>query len=100
MAVGAIRAATAAGLRVPDDLSVVGFDDMSMAPHMRPSLTTIRQDKARLGREAAAALLRQIERSPEQPEPALQPEPQPPTVTLPVELVVRGSTAPVDGIES
>jgi len=90
MAVGAIRTATAAGLRVPDDLSVVGFDDMPMAAHMRPALTTIRQDKARLGREAAAALLRRIERSPDQP----------PTVTLPVELVVRGSTAPLGGIES
>jgi LacI family transcriptional regulator len=87
MAVGAIRAATAAGRRVPDDLSVVGFDDMSMAPHMRPALTTVRQDKARLGREAGTALLRRIGHTVEQP----------PAVTLPVELVVRGSTAPAGG---
>ena len=72
---------------MPDDLSVVGFDDMSMAPHMRPALTTVRQDKARLGREAGTALLRRIGRTVEQP----------PAVTLPVELVVRGSTAPAGG---
>lgn len=90
MAVGAIGAATAAGLMVPHDLSVVGFDDVSMAPHMRPALTTIRQHKVQLGREAGAALLRRIDSSREQPA----------TVTLPVELIVRGSTAPPDGVES
>lgn len=90
MAVGAIRAAAATGLRVPGDLSVVGFDDMSMAPHMRPALTTVRQDKARLGAEAGGALLRRIERDLDQPS----------TVTLPVQLVVRGSTAPHDHAES
>lgn len=90
MAVGAIGAATAAGLRVPDDLSVVGFDDVSMAPHMRPALTTIHQHKVQLGREAGAALLRRIDSSREQPA----------TVTLPVELIVRDSTAPPGGIES
>lgn len=84
MAVGAIRAATAAGLRVPEDLSVVGFDDISMAAHVRPALTTVRQDKARLGAEAGAALLRRVDGDADQPA----------VVSLPVQLIVRGSTAP------
>jgi len=84
MAVGAIRAANAAGLRVPEDLSVVGFDDIDMAPHFRPALTTIRQDKTALGAQAGAALLRRVERELDQPS----------TVTLPVQLIVRGSTGP------
>ena len=84
MAVGALRAAAASGLRVPDDLSVVGFDDIMLAAHLQPGLTTLRQNKAGLGAAAARALLDRI---------ALRADP-PPVVTLPVELVVRGSTAP------
>jgi LacI family transcriptional regulator len=82
-ALGAIRAATEAGLRIPEDLSVVGFDDIQIAPHVNPPLTTVRQDKSGLGRAAADALIAMIEGARERP--AL--------VTLPVELVARGSTA-------
>jgi LacI family transcriptional regulator len=82
MAIGVIRAAAEAGLSVPADLSVVGFDDIQLAQHMHPPLTTLAQDKTGLGVEAARALLRQVEGA-DTAEP----------VTLPVELIVRGSTA-------
>ena len=81
MAIGAIRAVQAAGLRVPDDVAVVGFDDIQIAPLVNPPLTTIRQDKLGLGLAAARALIEQIE----------NPEMTPPVLTLPVELVVRAS---------
>lgn len=83
MALGAIRAVAAAGLRVPEDVSVVGFDDIAAASLGHPPLTTIRHDKVGLGLAAAAALVDEIER----PTDAA-----PPPVTLPVELVVRAST--------
>jgi LacI family transcriptional regulator len=82
MAVGAIRAAEDRGLRVPQDLAVVGFDDIQLAELTQPALTTIRQDKAGLGAAAGDALLRMLER----------PDAPPPVTTLPVELVVREST--------
>ena len=82
MAVGAMRAVQAAGLRVPDDVSVVGFDDIQIAPLVNPALTTIRQDKVGLGLAAAArALIEQID----------NPEVTPPVLTLPVGLVPRAS---------
>jgi LacI family transcriptional regulator len=82
MAIGVIKAAAEAGLTVPGDLSVVGFDDIQLARHVHPPLTTLAQDKTGLGVEAARALLRQIEGA-DMAGP----------VTLPVELVIRGSTA-------
>lgn len=85
MAVGALKAAHALGLRVPEDVSVVGFDDVQLAPLLQPPLTTIRQDKVGLGLAAARALVAEIE----------SPGPAPAALTLPVELVVRGTTAPV-----
>jgi LacI family transcriptional regulator len=84
MAIGAVRAAAEAGLRVPEDLSIVGFDDIQLAPHLNPPLTTIRQDKLGLGGAAGDALVARIAGDPDRP--ALH--------QLPVELVVRGSTAP------
>jgi len=83
MAIGAVRAASEAGLNVPADLSIVGFDDIQLAPHVNPPLTTLRQDKLGLGAAAGDALVARIAGDPERP--ALR--------TLPVELVVRGSTA-------
>jgi LacI family transcriptional regulator len=82
MAAGAIRAVDGAGLRVPDDIALVGFDDVQIAPMLSPALTTIRQDKVGLGLAAARSLIELIER----PE-----ELNPPVLTLPVELVVRAS---------
>jgi LacI family transcriptional regulator, galactose operon repressor len=82
MAVGAIKAANDAGLDVPGDVAVVGFDDIQLAGLLNPSLTTIRQDKPGLGLAAARALIQQIE----------NPELTPPVLTLPIELVVRESS--------
>ncbi|MEA2243180.1 MAG: LacI family transcriptional regulator [Solirubrobacteraceae bacterium] len=84
MAIGAIRAAAEVGLRVPEDLSVVGFDDIQLAPHVNPPLTTLRQDKLGLGGAAGDALVARI--AGDAGRPSLR--------QLPVELVVRGSTAP------
>jgi LacI family transcriptional regulator len=88
MALGAIRAVAEAGRSVPDDVSIVGFDDIQLAGHVHPPLTTLRQDKAGLGAEAGRALMALIDGETDLPE----------AVTLPVELIVRGSTtAPPSG---
>jgi LacI family transcriptional regulator len=83
MAIGAIRAITEAGLSVPGDVAVVGFDDIIVAAHMQPPLTTLRQDKHGIGVAVAEALARDIDDG----------DPIPPLIELPVELIVRGSTA-------
>jgi LacI family transcriptional regulator len=82
MAVGAMNVARASGLRLPEDLAVVGFDDIPIAPLLQPALTTIRQDKIGLGLAAGRGLVEQIE----------NPDVTPPVLTLPVELVVRASS--------
>lgn len=61
MALGALRAFADAGRRVPDDVAVVGFDDIVDAAEYRPPLTTVRQDFDALGRDAVAALIAAIE---------------------------------------
>ncbi|HXF57026.1 MAG TPA: LacI family DNA-binding transcriptional regulator [Actinomycetota bacterium] len=81
MAAGAIQAVREAGLSVPADVAVVGFDDIQIAPLLQPPLTTVRQDKQGLGAAAGRALVRMIE-DPDLPAPVL---------TLPTELVVRES---------
>ena len=60
-ALGAIRAFQEAGFRVPQDISVIGFDDIQSAAYSNPSLTTVRQPLASMGRLAAEALLARIE---------------------------------------
>jgi LacI family transcriptional regulator len=84
MALGAIRAAADAGLSVPEDVSVIGFDDIQLADHMNPPLTTLRQDKAGLGSAAGAALVSLIDGN-----GAAAAE----SVVLPVNLIERGSSA-------
>jgi LacI family transcriptional regulator, galactose operon repressor len=81
MAVGAIRTLRSAGLLVPDDIAIVGFDDIRVAELLSPPLTTIRQDMVGIGLAAGRALVEQIE----------NPDVTPPVLTLPVELVVRAS---------
>jgi len=82
-ALGAIRAFQEVGLRVPQDISVVGFDDIQGAAYNTPSLTTVRQPLLRMGALAAQTLLDRIENSQDEPkEIAIQPE-----------LVIRESTA-------
>ncbi|NOG49223.1 MAG: substrate-binding domain-containing protein [Chloroflexi bacterium] len=61
MAIGAILAFQEAGLRVPDDVAVMGFDDIPEASIVRPALTTIAQDSVEIGRKLAVSLFRRIE---------------------------------------
>jgi LacI family transcriptional regulator len=82
-AVGTLRAARDLGLRVPEDLSVVGFDDSEQAAIVTPALTTVRQPLAEMGRMAVSLLLRLLEN---QRVEALN-------VELATRLVVRSSTA-------
>jgi DNA-binding LacI/PurR family transcriptional regulator len=82
-AIGAIRAIHEAGLRVPEDISVVGFDDIQGAAYCNPALTTVRQPLEKMGEIAARSLLDRIEnRKAYVPEIAIEPE-----------FVVRKSTA-------
>lgn len=86
-AIGAIRALQEQGLRVPQDISVMGFDDIPGAAFHFPSLTTVRQPLNRMGEVAAQCLLDRIEGDKEYPsEIAIEPE-----------LVVRESTAQAPG---
>jgi DNA-binding LacI/PurR family transcriptional regulator len=87
LALGAIRAVRRAGLSVPADVSIVGYDDSAFMSCTDPPLTTVRQPIESMGRAAVALLLDQIENVAGQPEELLF-EP---------ELVVRGSTGPAPG---
>jgi DNA-binding LacI/PurR family transcriptional regulator len=60
MAVGAIEMFDNFGLKVPEDISIVGFDDITIAQYMSPKLTTIRQDRYKIGESAATALINLI----------------------------------------
>jgi LacI family transcriptional regulator len=83
-AIGSIRAFQEAGLQVPKDVSVVGFDDIRIAVHNNPSLTTVRQPLEKMGEIAARTLLKRLEdRGSWVPKIAIEPE-----------LVVRDSTGP------
>jgi LacI family transcriptional regulator, galactose operon repressor len=74
-AIGSIRAFQDAGLRVPGDITVVGFDDISIAVHNNPSLTTVRQPLQKMGEIAARTLLDRIEEHKDWvPEIAVEPE--------------------------
>ncbi|MFT4307235.1 MAG: substrate-binding domain-containing protein, partial [Microbacterium sp.] len=79
MALGALRALAEAGLRVPEDVSVVGFDDVADAADYRPPLTTVRQRFDLLGEAAVAALLGDADQAAAR-------------TVVPAALVVRGST--------
>lgn len=90
MAIGAMRALSAHGLRVPEDVSVVGFDDIRFARYTTPTLTTMAQPKNALGREAMAMLIELLN----------DPDVPPRKRVLSADLVVRGSTAPRAGRRS
>jgi DNA-binding LacI/PurR family transcriptional regulator len=82
LAFGVLQAARQRGVRVPDQLSVVGFDDLPAAAAASPPLTTIRQSLVEKGRVAGRLALKSW------------PNGEPPAVALPIELVVRASTGP------
>ncbi|MFE5892658.1 LacI family DNA-binding transcriptional regulator [Streptomyces sp. NPDC056462] len=82
LAAGAYKAVRRLGLRIPDDISVTGLDDLALATAIDPELTTVRLDAELFGERGMQALLAVLEgREPEEGD-------------IPVELVVRGSTAP------
>jgi LacI family transcriptional regulator len=83
MAIGAIRGARACGVRVPEDLSIVGFDDIPLAVAVVPALTTIAQPTAELARLATELLLRRLQG---QAADALRER-----IVLPARLIVRES---------
>ncbi|MCB9079801.1 MAG: LacI family DNA-binding transcriptional regulator [Anaerolineaceae bacterium] len=85
LAMGAIRAIYDAGLTVPDDISVVGYDDTSNAAYLNPRLTTIKSPVAEVGRRAGQIIMELAQKQRHLPAQ---------TITLPVELIVRASTAP------
>jgi LacI family transcriptional regulator len=89
-AIGAIRALTEAGLKVPGDVSVVGFDDIQSAAFCTPSLTTVRQPLNEMGKRGARILLQRIAH----PEDKTLVE----EIVVAPELVVRESTGPVRAI--
>lgn len=84
MAVGALTAIGAAGLSCPDDVSVVGYNDIPLVAALSPPLTTVRLPSLDVGRRIGKLVLELI----------AEPDAQPRTAMLPAELVVRASTAP------
>jgi LacI family transcriptional regulator len=85
MAIGTMHAAADAGLSVPGDLAVVGFDDIDATTLVRPALSTVAQDQRALGEAAVEALRGLIDEEPAEP---LRP------YIVPTRLVVRGSSRP------
>lgn len=84
LAIGAVQAARELGLRVPDDLSVVGFDDSDEAALVTPALTTVRQPLGEMGRMAVSLLMRLLDGQ----------RVEAGKVELATKLIVRRSTAP------
>jgi DNA-binding LacI/PurR family transcriptional regulator len=84
MAIGVLRAARELGLRVPEDVSVVGFDDIDISQHTNPPLTTVHQPIRQKGESAVRLLLSVVERR----------DPTPEQLRLETRLVIRGSTGP------
>ncbi|MGW3956419.1 LacI family DNA-binding transcriptional regulator [Streptomyces sp. NPDC004752] len=78
-----------AGVRVPEDVSVVGFNDIDAAAHVRPALTTVRQPFAEMGRRAADILLTSLGGAESTGDSQ--------RIVLPVELIARDSTGPASG---
>jgi DNA-binding LacI/PurR family transcriptional regulator len=84
LAIGAMRAAWNLGLNIPNDLSLVGFDDIHMAKYLVPPLTTVAKDTVKGGREAVRQLLARIA-NPDLPHQ---------TASIPSRVIIRESTGP------
>ena len=82
MAIGAMAAIEEAGLRIPEDVAVVGFDDIDYAQLVTPSLTTVRQSQDAVAEGLINSMLRLIEHPGEPPRVSI----------VPVDLIVRDST--------
>jgi len=87
MAIGALTALAGAGLRVPEDVAVTGFDDLAAARHVHPHLTTVAQPIRDLGAEAVRAVLARV----------ASPDVERRSIVLPTRLVVRHSCGCVHG---
>lgn len=83
MAIAAMAAIGDAGLRIPEDVAVVGFDDIEYARLVSPTLTTVRQDRGKIAEAVMDAVLNLLE----------HPQSAPPVSLLPIELIVRESSA-------
>ena len=83
IALGVLSQIRTLGLRVPDDISVIGFDDLKIVKHTEPKLTTVRQPMLQMGRLAMETLLDILAGSASNH-----------NIKVPGELIVRGSTAP------
>jgi DNA-binding LacI/PurR family transcriptional regulator len=88
MALGALEGARAAGRRIPEDVSIVGFDDIPFAALANPPLTTVGQPIRELGEQAADLLLNVVDRG-------RGGQSEPPRVLLPNRLMMRGSSGRV-----
>ncbi|MGX4687308.1 LacI family DNA-binding transcriptional regulator [Vagococcus sp. JNUCC 83] len=88
MAIGTYRAAYELGLSIPDDLSIIGFDDLEISSFLNPPLTTVKQPAFDIGYTAAQYLLQEIE----------QPENIIPNKTFETTFIVRGSTLNIDKV--
>jgi len=86
VAFGAIQAAASLGIRVPDDLSVIGFDDIDLASFAIPPLTTVAQRMSQLGEAAITLLMNRLN--------GVAPDGEPQEVVLDSHLVIRDSCAP------
>jgi LacI family transcriptional regulator len=87
MALGALEGARGAGRRIPEDVSIIGFDDIPFAALANPPLTTVGQPIRQLGEQAADLLLSVVDR-------AREDRSEPPRVLLPNELMMRASSGP------
>jgi LacI family transcriptional regulator len=83
MAMGAMDAVRSRGLRIPEDVSILGFDDIPQAASVRPALTTVHQPLEQMGRVAIQMLLDLLK----------NPEKDISRIELPTELIVRSSTS-------
>ncbi|GCE30587.1 LacI family transcriptional regulator [Dictyobacter alpinus] len=88
MAIGILRAIHESGLHVPNDISVIGFDDVDLCRYTEPPLTTIRQDRSAMVHGAVQRLIQMIETDDKQEECRLSP------IITPTKLIVRASTGP------
>ncbi len=89
LALGALHGAEERGLKVPDDLSITGFDNIEILPFLKPSLTTINSPSRRMGENAADYILRQIENKKDAKTTKIE------RIELEAKLIIRDTTGPV-----
>jgi len=92
VAFGLVSTLTSEGVKVPEDISVVGFDDIELSEYYVPALTTVRQNRAALGERAATLLMERLSPPPADTDPKKTSAGT--LVMVDVELVARASTAP------